>query len=42
VSKAVIVRLVPAGTADEHSASDDLDAGDDSEKRSDVTPHHLS
>ena len=42
VSKAVVVRLVPAGSADEHSASDDLDAGDDDQKRSEVTPHHLS
>jgi hypothetical protein len=42
VSKAVVVRLVPAGSADEHSATDDLDAGDDAEKRSEVTPHHLS
>ncbi|CAN7276177.1 FdhF/YdeP family oxidoreductase [Terrabacter sp. LjRoot27] len=42
VSKAVIVRLVPAGQAPPHSASDDLEAGDDSEKRSEVKPHHLS
>jgi anaerobic selenocysteine-containing dehydrogenase len=42
VSKAVVVRLVPAGTADAHSASDDLGAGEDEDKRSEVTPHHLS
>jgi anaerobic selenocysteine-containing dehydrogenase len=42
VSKAVIVRLVPAGQAPPHSASDDLQAGEDSEKRSEVKPHHLS
>jgi len=42
VSKAVVVRLVAAGTAPGHSASDDLEVGADDEKRSDVTPHHLS
>ena len=42
VSKAVIVRLVPAGTAPTHSATDGLETGQDDAKRSDVTPHHLS
>ena len=42
VSKAVIVRLVPAGTAPTHSATDGLESGQDDAKRSDVTPHHLS
>ncbi|HET8988424.1 MAG TPA: FdhF/YdeP family oxidoreductase [Humibacillus sp.] len=42
VSKAVIVRLVPAGTAPTHSATDALVAGQDDAKRSEVIPHHLS
>ena len=42
VSKAVIVRLVPAGTAPSHSATDTLESGEDDAKRSEVAPHHLS
>ncbi|MCU1535814.1 MAG: oxidoreductase alpha (molybdopterin) subunit [Humibacillus sp.] len=42
VSKAVIVRLVPAGTAPPHCSEDGLEAGDDAHNRSEVAPHHLS
>ncbi|RKT78618.1 molybdopterin-dependent oxidoreductase alpha subunit [Terracoccus luteus] len=42
VSKAVVVKLVPAGQGPRHSAIEGLDAGEDDWKRSEVKPHHLS